>query len=123
MRVLLSIKPEFALKIFNGSKRYEFRRAIFKNRNVDRVIVYASNPTKLIIGEFEIEDIIHDELPDLWAKTKSHAGISKKRFFDYFINRSKGYAIEVKTTMMYDNPISLNSLMISSPPQSFMYLH
>ena len=123
MRVLLSIKPEFALKIFNGSKRYEFRRAIFKNRNVDRVIVYASNPTKLIIGEFEIEDIIHDELPDLWAKTKSHAGISKKRFFDYFINRSKGYAIEVKTTRMYDNPVSLNSLMVSSPPQSFMYLH
>ena len=123
MKVLLSIKPEFALKIFNGSKRYEFRRAIFKNRNVDRVIVYASNPTKLIIGEFEIEDIIHDELPDLWAKTKSHAGISKKRFFDYFINRSKGYAIEVKTTRMYDNPVSLNSLMVSSPPQSFMYLH
>ena len=123
MRVLLSIKPEFALKIFDGSKRYEFRRAIFKNRNVDRVIVYASNPTKLIIGEFEIEDIIHDELPDLWAKTKSHAGISKKRFFDYFINRSKGYAIEVKTTRMYDNPVSLNSLMVSSPPQSFMYLH
>lgn len=123
MRVLLSIKPEFALKIFNGSKRYEFRRAIFKNRNVDRVIVYASNPTKLIIGEFEIEDIIHDELPDLWAKTKSHAGISKKRFFDYFINRSKGYAIEVKTTRMYDNPVSLNSLMVSSPPQSFLYLH
>ena len=123
MRVLLSIKPEFALKIFNGSKRYEFRRAIFKNRNVDRVIVYASNPTKLIIGEFEIEDIIHDELPDLWTKTKSHAGISKKRFFDYFINRSKGYAIEVKTTRMYDNPVSLNSLMVSSPPQSFMYLH
>ena len=123
MKVLLSIKPEFALKIFNGSKRYEFRRAIFRNQNVDRVIVYASNPTKLIIGEFEIEDIIHDELPDLWAKTKSHAGISKKRFFDYFINRSKGYAIEVKTTRMYDNPVSLNSLMVSSPPQSFMYLH
>ena len=123
MRVLLSIKPEFALKIFDGSKRYEFRRAIFKNRNIDRVIVYASNPTKLIIGEFEIEDIIHDELPDLWAKTKNHAGISKKRFFDYFINRSKGYAIEVKTTRMYDNPVSLNSLMVSSPPQSFMYLH
>ncbi len=78
MRVLLSIKPEFALKIFNGSKRYEFRRAIFKNRNVDRVIVYASNPTKLIIGEFEIKDIYHDEFSDLLVKKKSHAWISKK---------------------------------------------
>ena len=122
MRVLLSIKPEFALKIFEGSKRYEYRRTIFKNREVNKVIVYASNPIRRIIGEFEIEDILHDELPVLWVKTRSHAGISKKRFFRYFANKNKGYAIKVKTTRMYDEPLPLNSLMVSSPPQSFMYL-
>lgn len=31
MKVLLSIKPEFAERIFNGSKKYEFRKVIFKN--------------------------------------------------------------------------------------------
>lgn len=122
MRVLLSIKPEFALKIFNGSKRYEYRRAIFKNQKVSKVIVYASDPIKRIIGEFEIEDILHDELQVLWVKTKNHAGISEKRFFDYFTNKSKGYAIKVKTTRTYDAPLPLNSLMASPPPQSFMYL-
>ena len=122
MRVLLSIKPEFALKIFNGSKRYEYRRAIFKNPEVSGVIVYASNPIKRVIGEFEIEDILHDKLQLLWAKTKSHAGISEKRFFEYFTNKSKGYAIKVKATKMYDAPLSLNSFVVSSPPQSFMYL-
>ena len=122
MRVLLSIKPEFALKIFNGSKRYEYRRAIFKNQKVSRVIVYASDPIKRIIGEFEIEDILYDELQMLWVKTKNHAGISEKIFFDYFINKSKGYAIKIKTTKMYDSPLSLNSFMVLSPPQSFMYL-
>ena len=30
MKILLSIKPEFAEKIFSGSKKYEFRRRIFK---------------------------------------------------------------------------------------------
>ena len=122
MKVLLSIKPEFALKIFNGSKRYEYRRAIFKNEEVSRVIVYASDPIKQIIGEFEIEDILHEELQSLWVKTKHHAGISEKRFFEYFANKSKGYAIKVKTTTIYDDPLPLNSLMVSSPPQSFMYL-
>ena len=122
MRVLLSIKPEFALKIFNGSKRYEYRRTIFKNHEVSRVIVYASNPIRRIIGEFEIENILHDELQLLWAKTKSHAGMSKKRFFEYFANKNKGYAIKVKTTRMYDNPLPLHILMVSSPPQSFVYL-
>ena len=119
MRVLLSIKPEFAQKIFDGSKRYEYRRAIFKNHEVSRVIVYASDPIRRIIGEFEIEDILHDELQMLWVKTKNDAGISKKRFFEYFTNKSKGYAIKVKTTTIYDDPLPLNSFMVS-PPQSFM---
>jgi predicted transcriptional regulator len=122
MRVLLSIKPEFALKIFDGSKRYEYRRAIFKNQEVSRVIVYASDPIKQIIGEFEIEDILHEEPQSLWVKTKRHAGISKRRFFNYFTNKSKGYAIKIKATRVYDNPLPLSSFMISSPPQSYMYL-
>ena len=122
MRVLLSIKPEFALKILNGSKKYEYRRTIFKNHEVSRVIVYASDPIRRIIGEFEIEDILHDELQVLWIKTKNHAGISEKRFFEYFANKSKGYAIKVKETRMYNAPLPLNSFMLSSPPQSFMYL-
>jgi len=122
MKVLLSIKPEFALKIFDGSKRYEYRRAIFKNQEVNRVIVYASDPIKKIIGEFEIEDILHEEPQSLWVKTKRNAGISKKRFFNYFTNKSKGYAIKVKATRVYDDPLPLSSFMISSPPQSYMYL-
>ena len=123
MKVLLSIKPEFALKIFNGSKRYEYRRAIFKDQEISTVIVYASDPVKQIIGEFEIEDILYDKPQALWVKTKNHAGISEKRFFEYFINKSKGYAIKVKATRMYDDPLPLKSFMVSSPPQSFMYLY
>ena len=122
MRVLLSIKPEFALKIFDGSKKYEYRRAIFKNKEINRVIVYASNPIKQIIGEFEIEDILHEELQVLWVKTRNHAGISKKRFLEYFTNKCKGYAIKTKATRMYDASLPLESFMISSPPQSFKYL-
>ena len=123
MRVLLSIKPEFALKIFDGTKRYEYRRAIFKRGDVTKVIVYASEPIKKVIGEFEIGDILHEEPQSLWAKTMKHSGITKKRFLDYFTNKTKGYAIEVKSTRIYDTPVPLNSFMVSSPPQSFMYLY
>ena len=122
MKVLLSIKPEFALKIFDGSKKYEYRRAIFKNKEVSGVIVYASDPIKQIIGEFEIEDILHDKPRVLWVKTKNHGGISEKKFFDYFTNKSKGYAIKVKASRTYDAPLPLNNFMVSSPPQSFMYI-
>ena len=58
MKVVLSIKPEFANKIFDGTKKYEFRKAIFKNDKIKTIIVYASSPVQQVIGEFEIEKII-----------------------------------------------------------------
>ena len=116
------MKPEFALKIFDGSKKYEYRRTIFKNQEVSSVIVYASDPIQQIIGEFEIEDILHEEPDSLWAKTKRHAGINEERFFNYFTNKTKGYAIKVKSTRVYEDPLPLSNFMISSPPQSYMYL-
>ncbi len=122
MKVLLSIKPEFALKIFDGSKKYEYRRAIFKRGEVTTVVVYASDPIKKVIGEFAIGDILHDEPQMLWVKTKDHAGITEKRFLEYFRDKTKGYAIKINTTKMYNNPLLLDSFMISAPPQSFMYL-
>ena len=122
MKVLLSIKPEFAMKIFSGTKKYEYRRAIFKNRDIGIVIVYATDPVRRVIGEFEIEHILYDEPQSLWLKTKNYAGISEKRFFDYFTNKLKGYAIKVKKATMYDDPLPLNSLQVSSPPQSFVYI-
>lgn len=122
MKVLLSIKPEFAHKIFAGTKLYEYRRSIFRNSEVSKIIVYASDPIKKVIGEFEIGLILHDEPQVLWDKTKNYAGINKKRFLQYFINKDKGYAIEIKSTRIYDSPLPLDSLRVTSPPQSFMYL-
>ncbi|MDO9229704.1 MAG: hypothetical protein Q8M86_01060 [Syntrophales bacterium] len=122
MRVLLSIKPEFALKIFDGSKRFEYRRAIFKRTEVKKIVVYASEPVRSVIGEFEIGDILHDEPHALWAMTKDYAGITKAKFLEYFTDKTKGYAIEVKSTRMYEVPLALKSFRVATPPQSFMYL-
>jgi predicted transcriptional regulator len=122
MKVLLSIKPEFAIKIFEGTKRYEYRRSIFKRGEVGKIVVYASDPIKKVIGEFELGLILHDEPQALWDKTKTYAGISQKKFFEYFINKTKGYAIEVKKAKIYETPLPLSRLMVTSPPQSFMYL-
>ncbi len=65
MRVILSIKPEFAMQIFQGKKLFEFRRTIFK-KDVNIVLVYASSPMKKVIGEFEINDIFYETTEDLW---------------------------------------------------------
>ncbi|MDD4877244.1 MAG: hypothetical protein PHQ86_09020 [Dehalococcoidales bacterium] len=122
MKVLLSIKPEFALKIFEGSKKYEYRRNIFKRTDVTTIVVYASEPIKKVIGEFEIGGIIHENPLILWEQTGEHAGISKDLFMNYFKDKNIGYAIKIKNTKPYDTPTLLNKLMITYPPQSFIYL-
>ena len=65
MKVLLSIKPEYAYKIFDGSKKYEFRRSVFKDTNVKTIVVYASSPVQKVIGEFEIDSILNESLDSL----------------------------------------------------------
>jgi predicted transcriptional regulator len=123
MDVLLSIKPRFASAIFSGEKQFEFRRAIFKNKNVRRVYVYASKPIGLVIGEFEIEKVIAEEPNSLWNITKSASGISRKYFDEYFEGRQIAYAIKVSETQEYANPVTLMELFnINRPPQSFMYV-
>ena len=122
MKVLLSIKPEFADKIFNGTKKYEFRRSIFKNKEVKTIVVYASSPVQKIIGEFEIETIIKEELNRLWNLTKDFSGISEDYFFEYFNNKNAGFAIKIKRTKKYKKPLSIKEDFNATPPQSFMYL-
>ena len=123
MKVLLSIKPEFALRIFDGSKKYEYRRIIFKQRGVETIVVYVSNPIKRVVGEFDIGEIHHEKLEQLWAQTCNHAGITRAKFMEYFRNREKGYAIGIRKTRKYRSSLSLNDLKLTSPPQSFMYLY
>lgn len=122
MKVLLSIKPEFAEKIFDGTKKYEFRRSVFKNKNVKTVVVYASSPVQQVIGEFEIETILNLNLQELWNLTKDYSGITENYFFDYFTNKEEGYAIKIKRAKKYSRALSLQDDFNATPPQSFMYL-
>jgi predicted transcriptional regulator len=122
MKVLLSIKPEFANKIFDGTKKFEFRRSIFKNGEIKKIIVYASSPTQKVIGEFEIEEILNEELESLWQKTKEFAGIQEHYFYQYFNEKEKGFAIRIKSPKKYKKPLCLKKDFKILPPQSFAYL-
>jgi predicted transcriptional regulator len=119
--VLLSIKPEHASRIFAGDKRYEFRRAIFKHK-VKRVVVYASAPISMVIGEFEVEEVLHDQLDNLWKTTSQEAGITRQFFDAYFLDKTSGYAIRIKEAKLYDSPLPLRETYGVTPPQFFLYL-
>lgn len=85
-------------------------------------MVYASSPVQRVIGEFEIDSIINEDLDQLWDRTKEHSGITESFFFDYFVNKEKGFAIKIKKALLYPQPLSLKDDFNATPPQSFMYL-
>lgn len=122
MKILLSIKPEFANKIFEGSKKFEFRRSVFKNQDVKSVVVYASAPISKVIGEFDIEHVLKMDLNDLWMKTKDFSGISREYYDLYFTGKKEGFAIKVKNPRLFEKSQNLKEKYGMTPPQSFAYI-
>lgn len=123
MKVLLSIKPEFAERIFDGTKRFEFRRSVFRDKSVRTVVVYVTRPVGKIVGEFDIGGILTEAPDALWNMTHSHAGISREFFDSYFEGRVSANAIEVAEVRRFATPLE-PSVMIENftPPQSYMYV-
>ena len=121
--VLLSIKPQFAEKIFSGLKKFEFRRVIFKSKAVSRVIVYASSPVCRVVGEFEIGRILSLRKHSLWKQTEAGSGIEKSYFDEYFHGKEEGFAIQIRRPKKYASPKPLKDIIGGDrPPQSFRYL-
>ncbi len=122
MKALLSIKPEFAEKIFSGEKSFEFRKSVF-SKKVSSIVLYVTAPVGKIVGEFTVLGILEDSPASLWEMTCEQAGISRKFFFTYFKGRKKAFAIEIGNPRKYEeaiDPYRLGKRFV--PPQSFRYL-
>ncbi|EPC02423.1 hypothetical protein L861_09010 [Litchfieldella anticariensis FP35 = DSM 16096] len=124
MKVLLSIKPEFADSILDGSKHFEFRKSIFKRDGVEKIVIYATMPVGKVVGEFDVGGVIALEPEKLWEETKAHAGISFNFFESYFSGRDKGFAIRVENPQRYEQPVALNEVIPNgTAPQSYRYIN
>jgi len=111
----------YAKAIFDGCKRFEFRRNIFRE-DIRVVIVYMSSPMMQVVGEFSVEGIITDCVDALWGRTEAHAGIGREAFMDYFAGREVGHAIKIGKVKRYGQPRNLEATYGVRPPQSFLYL-
>ncbi len=125
MKILLSIKPEYAEKILKGDKGYEFRKTLPKRFPLagKTVVIYACRPIGKIIGEFSIETVISGRPDRVWNETKDQAGINWEYFDHYFSRSTTANALKIKTVKRYEKAKSLVSVLgHHHPPQSFCYL-
>ena len=92
-KILLSIKPEYVKSIFEGKKKFEYRKII-----------------------------LIDSPNNLWKKTKKNSGVDKKFFFEYFKEKTIGVAYQLKNIVEYDEIRSLEEFGVKCAPQSYVYL-
>ena len=119
--ILLSIKPEYVERIFDGSKKFEFRKHL-PQRKVDRIIVYSTDPMQRVVGEVAVLGTLAMKLSPLWEATKTSAGISRAKYRAYFKGCTTAYAFQLGQTHVYDKPKTLEEMGIDSAPQSFISL-
>ena len=119
--VILSIQPEFVRKIFNHTKKYEYRKVMF-SPDVKKVYVYCSEPISKIVGYFVIDAIVEGTPSNVWRKTSKEAGITKEYFDKYFKGHNTAYAIRIKSTKLFKRPIEPKGVIKGfRAPQNYCY--
>lgn len=120
--ILLSVKPSYARMILEGSKTVELRRRFSEKFPKDiRILIYATDPVKAIIGECHLKELIKLPLPQLWERSCRDAMISWETFRDYFEGVTSGYGLVLHKTLVYEKPIPLAALKNNNitAPQSY----
>ena len=129
--LLLSIRPEYAQKIINGTKTVELRRVRTRLKAGDLVLLYISSPEKALVGSFEVEQVIEFEnspkaLKEFWNEVKNKAGIEQHKFYRYYQGASVGVGIYIKKLEIFPRRLELERLRKQlpslKPPQNYRYL-
>ena len=100
-QMLLTIKPQYVEKIIAVQKKFEFRK--FRCRDgIDTIVIYATAPTKKVVGEVRLLDIIKDDVEDVWQETKDFSGIPKKDYNAYYKEHKVAVAYQLGEVTVYD---------------------
>ena len=120
-RMLLSIKPEYVKKIISGKKKYEFRKFHCRD-GIDTIVIYATAPTKKVIGEVTLVNIIEGDIEYVWHETRDFSGILKRDYKKYYQKREVAIAYQLGEVTVYEKPLMLEDLGLNYVPQSFAYI-
>lgn len=121
-KILLPIKPIYVNRIFNGTKKVEYRKQVVHRKDISNVLIYATRPVCKVVGEFKIAGILSASPQELWNDTSHIGGINEADYFKYFAGHSKAYAYQIKDVMVFNKPRDLSEYGVKRAPQSFVYV-
>lgn len=126
--LLISIKPQYAQKIFDGTKSIELRKSapIYAGKD-SLMLIYVTTPVRELWGVCKIKNILKSTPENLWKKCGEKTGISKSEFDEYFGINPIAVGIELTDIKRISKPrLSLEILKESIsgfiPPQTYAYI-
>lgn len=124
--LLLSLKPCYADRVFEGLKTVELRRRIASDIKDRDVFVYVSSPVMELRGGFRAGNFWHGTPEEIWSRVSQFAYVDKKDFDAYFEGRTVAYAFEVTNVWESSKSVNLDTLRSKFPkfavPQSWRYV-
>lgn len=120
--VLVSIKPQFASLILDGSKTYELRKRMPSFKPGTRLLIYESSPVQRITGMVTYVGCLCSAPWRIWNRLYSHLGIEFKSFMKYYEDSRYAYAWELIDPISFQSPITLQDIGITRPPQSYQFI-
>jgi len=124
--LLVSIRPQYAEKIFAGTKTVELRRTRPRLLRGDLVLIYVTSPVKALAGACEVVEVIEGTPEALWRIVQDRAGVSAQEFCDYYAGAAIAFGIHLKNAQRLPEPLHLEELRTEwpsfHPPQAYRYL-
>lgn len=123
--IVISIRPNYSGKIFDGLKTIELRRRFPRTVSPGSVAyVYSTSPERALVGAVKIDLVEQLDLSTLWKKHGPSASIKKADFDEYFSGLKEGFALKLSGPSRFAEPLSLPQLRERfgfKAPQSFLY--
>ncbi len=124
--LFISLRPEFAESILDGTKTVELRRLKPRAAPGTLVLLYAASPRKALLGTCAVQSITEAAPQEIWRRLGSSTGIRRSAYNAYFHGTHRAVAITVAEPQRLVEPVPLADLrgMLPGfmPPQSFRYL-
>ena len=108
--LIISLKPCYADKVFDGLKKVELRRRIASQSSDRDVFIYVSSPVRELRGGFRVGRVWTGSPDEVWNIVADLANVNRREFDTYFQGQSVAYALEVTNVWEYDSPAGLRWL-------------
>lgn len=127
--ILMSIKPNYAERIYKGIKKFEYRKREIRTTMPLRIVLYESWPICGVTGEIKVDKVIRGTPEEIWNKTNEWGGISKESFNRYYKNASISMAYQIKSFRKYKRTKAFSDYKtekgenVKKPPLGYIYIN